>query len=83
MHLLFLSCFKATELIERKFHFKLSAKESLQLKLHKMMCKACTKYEKQSILIEKGISNIENIDIEEHDVEMLKLKISTKLESQK
>ncbi len=56
VHILFISCLKATELIEKKFHFKLSIREKLQLKLHKMMCEACTKYEKHSDIIEKGKS---------------------------
>ena len=50
---------KATELIEKKLHFKLSLTEKLQLKVHKMMCDACTNYEEQNILIEKAIANQE------------------------
>jgi len=60
MHILFLSCLKATELIEKKLHFKLLFKEKLQLKIHKMMCDACTNYEKQSLLIEEGIAKQAN-----------------------
>jgi hypothetical protein len=59
MHILFLSCLKATELIEKKLHFKLSTTEKLQLKVHKMMCDACTNYEEQNIIIEKAIENQE------------------------
>lgn len=55
MHILFLSCLKASELIEKKFHFKLSFRERLQLRLHKTMCSACTMYEKQSTILEKSI----------------------------
>ena len=55
MHFLFLSCLKATELIEKKFNFKLSLKEKIQLKMHKMMCDACTNFEKQSEFLEKGM----------------------------
>lgn len=58
--LLFLSCLKATELIEKKIHIKLSFTEKLQLKVHKSMCQACTNYEKQSYLIEKAISHQED-----------------------
>ena len=72
MHFLFLSCLKATELIEKKLHFKLSFKEKLQLKVHKMMCDACTNYEKHSLLIDKSLANLHpheekelNIDVEE------------------
>lgn len=80
MHILFLSCLKATELIEKKFHFKLSAKEKLQLKLHKTMCKACTNYEKQSKLIEKGISSLEKTRNPSIDIESLKNRILQKIE---
>ncbi len=57
MHILFLSCLKATELIEKKFDFKLSFKEKIQLKIHKMMCSACSNYEKQSHSIENALEN--------------------------
>lgn len=80
MHILFLSCLKATELIEKKFHFKLSLKEKIQLKMHKMMCEACTKYENHSTLIEKGISNLEKSKVPSIDIEALKTKISKKIE---
>lgn len=73
MHILFLSCLKATELIEKKFHFKLSIKERLQLKIHKMMCKACTKYEKHSTLLESGISK--SLKTEQKDIELQNLKM--------
>jgi len=56
MHILFLSCIKATELIEKNFHFNLSRKEKMQLKVHTMMCDACKRYEGQSAFLEKAIS---------------------------
>ncbi|WP_096431444.1 anti-sigma factor family protein [Labilibaculum antarcticum] len=80
MHLFFLSCLKATELIEKKFHFELSVKEKLQLKMHKMMCSACSNYEKQSSLIEKVISNLEKSKVSTIDVEALKSTITKKIE---
>jgi hypothetical protein len=43
-----LSCQRATELIEKKSVLRLSVLESLQLRLHKSICDACTNYEKQS-----------------------------------
>ena len=55
--MLFLSCQKATELIEKKLFFRLSFKEKLQLKIHKLMCEACQRYEKQSELLDLGIAN--------------------------
>ena len=82
MHILFLSCLKATELIEKKFHFKLSIKERLQLKMHKMMCEACTKYEKHSKLIEKGILNSLKSKHKDIELQNLKMKIHKKLQNQ-
>lgn len=79
MHILFLSCLKATELIEKKFHIKLSFKERLQLFLHKMMCDACSMYEKQSAVIEKGMKKHHKHQHEECDIEQLKRQISSNL----
>lgn len=56
MNWIFLSCFKATQLIEKKISFRISKKEQLQLTMHKTICNACRLYEKQSIEIEKMIS---------------------------
>ena len=83
MHILFLSCLKATELIEKKLHFRLSGKEKLQLKLHKMMCDACSSYEKQSIFLEKGISLSQKKDFSEEDLKKLQVVISEKLSDSK
>lgn len=47
-----LSCKRATELIDKKIHFKLSKKESFQLVIHKSMCDACKAYENQSKMID-------------------------------
>jgi len=83
MYRLFLSCLMATELIEKKIHFRLSAKEKLQLKIHKMMCDACSSYEKQSIFLERGISLHQNNKFSAEDIEQLKLSISDKLSEMK
>ncbi|MDB4583089.1 hypothetical protein N9164_08050 [Draconibacterium sp.] len=81
MHFLFLSCLKATELIEKRFHFKLSFTEKIQLELHKMMCDACKTYEKQSDIIEEGIKAHyhKHQHKTEMDTEQLKNQIKTKL----
>jgi hypothetical protein len=81
LHILFLSCLKATELVEKKLHFKLSIQEKIQLRLHKMMCEACTKYEKQSLLIEKGLASLQNGETGSFDTDSLKNRISVKLDS--
>lgn len=78
--ILFLSCLKASELIEKKIHFKLSFREKMQLKIHKSMCNACRIYEKQSTLIEKGISLQKTKFTDDMDVEQLKKKIQGLLE---
>ncbi|MDA3954289.1 MAG: hypothetical protein PF485_11625 [Bacteroidales bacterium] len=80
MNILFLSCLKASELIEKKFHLKLSFTERLQLKIHKMMCDACTLYEKQSRILEKGIENQHKFIEKNIDIEDLKKSITKKLE---
>jgi hypothetical protein len=79
MHILFLSCLKATELIEKKFHVKLSLSERIQLKAHTMMCDVCNNYEKQSGLIEKGIKNYQRNQNASIDLEQLKQKIHQNL----
>ncbi len=81
MHILMLSCLKASEMIEKKLHFKLSFREKIQLKLHKMMCSACTNYEKHSIFIEKSISKLQKEKSTPQDTEKLKERITLKLES--
>jgi peroxiredoxin len=81
-HILFLSCLKASELIEKKMHFKLSFTEKLQLKVHKSMCSACRLYEEHSEIIENGISRHFNGEEKPTDIEKLKKRISKVLESQ-
>jgi len=85
MQLFLLSCLKATELIEKKLNFKLSAREKLQLSMHKMVCNACRNYEEQSTLIESGMlkqqeKQNEKIKI---DVKSFKQSILDKIESER
>ncbi len=79
MHTLFLSCLKATELIEKKFHVQLSFKERLQLKIHKLVCDACSNYEKQSYLLERGMEQAGKNKNEKVNLELLKKQISLNL----
>lgn len=84
MHFMFLSCLKATELIEKKFHVKLSFQEKIQLELHKMMCDACKNYEKQSLVLEEGLKNEHHHhDSLENETDLLKEKIRLRLEETK
>lgn len=70
MKFLFLSCHKATELMEKKHHLKLSWVENMQLRLHNIMCGVCALYEKQSAILEgmlkKNLTK-ENIKIIENE----------------
>lgn len=79
MHILFLSCLKASEFIEKKLHFKLSFSENIQLELHKMMCSACSRYEKQSIIIEKSIEMQNKNILNTINIDDLKKTITKKL----
>jgi hypothetical protein len=79
MHWLFLSCLKATELIEKKIYFKLSLRERMQLEVHKMMCDACSNYEKDSLLIDKALQKqsavppvIKGIDLKAFEQSLIK-----------
>ncbi|WP_153631414.1 hypothetical protein [Prolixibacter sp. SD074] len=82
MHFLFLSCLKATELIEKKLQVRLTMREKMQLEMHKMMCDACTMYEKQSEFIEEGIKkHFNDRPAEITDTEKLKEQIKIKLQN--
>jgi len=58
MNFFMLSCKRATELMSKKEVINLTIIESVQLKMHTSMCKACSAYEKQSENIEKTLSKI-------------------------
>ncbi len=51
MTVMMLSCFKATELIEKRQLTPLGVVDLLRLHMHTMMCDACRMYEKQSKII--------------------------------
>lgn len=79
MQIMFFSCLKATEFIEKNLNYKLSFKERIQLKVHKSMCKACSNYEKQSILIEKVMRDTKTEAINKDDIKNLKESIVKKI----
>lgn len=74
--MLFLSCQKAAELIEKNLYFRLSFKERLQLKAHKAMCDACSTYEKQSYLMDKVLRHHSN-PVEPKTLDVSQLKMDT------
>lgn len=80
LHLLFLSCLKATELIEKRLHYKLVWHETLQLKVHKKLCDACRTYEKQSFFLDRSLTKkLKREDSKWVDLEEFKQQIHTKL----
>lgn len=81
MHLLFLSCLKATELIEKKLRFKLSLSERIRLAMHKSMCDACSNYQKQSEFLDDALMH--SLKELKHDSETLKRKIKVQLSKDK
>ncbi len=83
MNTLFLSCLRASELIEKKIHIKLSFTEQMQLKAHKMMCEACSLYEKQSLILEKGIERHIHQKKDAADMKQLKKQITLNLKKAK
>jgi hypothetical protein len=75
-----LSCHRASKLIEKNQLGRLSYKEEVQLKIHKMMCEACRNYEKQSIFIGKILEKQYRLKEEKHYPEIdLKASIKEKL----
>lgn len=57
MHILILSCKKATELIEKKLFIGINTREKVQLYVHKSMCDACKKYAHQSQELDTMLKN--------------------------
>jgi len=52
----FLSCKKATELIEKRKIEQLNFTEKNQLKIHLSMCRTCNAYQSQSETLDKAVS---------------------------
>lgn len=75
MHILMLSCVKASELIDKKSLIKLSWKEKLQLNMHTAMCDGCKAYEKQSYLLDNMLHKHTHI----HDESSVSQKVNTEL----
>lgn len=79
------SCEKSSFLIEKKLAGALSMKERSQLFIHKLICDACRKYEKQSLLLDTLLrkkiagNDTASTQIDKTRVEKLKLTILDKL----
>lgn len=79
---IFLSCKKASELIDKKESVGISIKENIQLKMHEYACRACAEYHKQSLQIDKMLSKYTNMkkgDLPKIDKVDLENKIKSKL----
>lgn len=78
-----ISCFRSTELMEKRNLVGLNPYEKMNLFFHKTMCDACTTYEKQSKLIEKllhkHIHDIAESEVPVLSNENLKEQINSKL----
>jgi len=81
MHYMFLSCLKATALINKKSDASLSCVENIQLKAHKSMCSACRNYDKQISVIDKALNETLNKEGLSVDVEALKASILGKIKN--
>ena len=81
LHTLIISCKKATLLVEKKEQDKISFKESVQLKIHLWICKACKIYEKQSKVIDAIFRKKSRIKTETKLDKNIKQKIIKKINS--
>jgi hypothetical protein len=84
LHSVFLSCLKASQLVEKQQIFGLSASELIQMKAHLLICKGCNEYKIQSFFIAKGIKEkIEKgetyIQISSEELDRVKKLILSKL----
>ncbi len=58
MNAIMLSCRKATELIEKRRHCRSEKMEGVQLKMHLSMCRYCSRYAKQSGLVDRLLNRL-------------------------
>lgn len=56
LHFFVLSCEKATFLIEKQLHTRLSSLERLQLRVHLSLCQYCTAYKHKALFLHKLMS---------------------------
>jgi len=81
---IFLSCKKATELMERKAEGNIGFIENIQLFWHKGMCKVCALYEKQTRLLnrllQKHLLQRKAAPLSESESSTLRAKIISEIE---
>lgn len=84
IHLFFLSCSKATLLMEKRNAKNISPKENWQLSVHVMICKWCKAYQEKveildSILKKKWFGE-EDADVNTTEIQNFKDKVFRKLD---
>lgn len=78
---MFLSCLKATRLIEKKLYERLTFKEKMQLSAHKAMCDACTNYDKQANFMHRALHHAATPEAKNVDFKALENDILAKIEN--
>jgi hypothetical protein len=58
MNFIMIPCYRATELIEKEHVVGLTAIERVKLKIHTAMCEACSRYEKQSKVLDEILGGV-------------------------
>ncbi len=84
-----LSCYKATELIEKKSVFPLNRVQRVQLFMHTQVCDACRNYQKQSELLDEVLEkefralNEENLSNDQESDNQRINRLSERLDKEK
>lgn len=86
MHIVMLSCNKATLLIEKSHAGPLSFVERMKLKMHIAICDKCAGYQKQSLIIEnvlksnrQSFGNLSDLKLSDTSKALIQSKIDDNL----
>lgn len=84
IHIIFLPCSEATMLMEKRNAENISPKENRKLSLHLAICKWCRAYkqklEKLDRILERKLSNENQVEINESDIQYVKEKVLKNLD---
>lgn len=83
LNAIMLPCRKATELIEKKRHCRLEGVQGVQLKMHLVMCRYCSRYSKQTHLIDHLLNRHPQFNTPTLDTWPLEERIIADLESKR
>lgn len=78
-HILILSCSKATRLIEKKLHGRISCVEKLQLDAHMLHCKWCASYQKKVRILDTATKKLLDKQAHVHGNQVMDTSKMTKL----